>query len=466
MTYQSKAHTFKNVWATVTEKEHGQIFDFNEGYKAFIDKSKTERLAAREIVRRVEEKGYVAIESLIKAGKALKAGQKVYGFTKDKAVILFVIGKENISKGLRVVGGHIDSPRIDIKPFPLYEEAELGYLKTHYYGGVKKYQWASQPLALHGRVIKANGEAVDISIGENADDPVFVINDLLPHLAKDQMNKKMGEGITGEGLNILIGSIPVADKDAKEKIKEALLQHLAREYDIAEADFVSAEIEAVPAGKARDVGFDRSLILAYGQDDRACAYTTLEAILQVDKPTYTAVGMFMDKEEVGSNGNSGSESAYLEYCLAELIALQENYSDLLLRRCMHNTKVLSADVAVAFDPNFASVMEKQNSAYIGKGVCIVKYTGSRGKGGCNDANAEFVGEVRQVFEKAGVIWQTGELGKVDQGGGGTIAYILANKGAEVVDCGIPVLSMHAPYEVASKADVYMAYKAYLAFYQS
>ena len=464
--FKSKAYEFRNVWQNASESDIESIFAFSEGYKNFLDVGKTERESAREIVRLAISKGFVNLDDRIQSGEALQPGEKLYAINRDKAVILFVIGQQPIEKGLRIVGGHIDAPRIDLKPFPLYEEAELALLKTHYYGGIKKYQWTSMPLALHGRIVKRGGEVVDIAIGEDEEDPVFFITDLLPHLAKDQMTKTLGEGITGEGLNLLVGSMPIKEDGAKEKVKEAVLLHLDRVYGIKEEDFVAAEIEIVPAGKARDVGFDRSLISAYGHDDRVCSYAGVEAIFAVDSLPYTAVGMFMDKEEVGSNGNTGSESLYFENCVAELLQLQNGqYNELLLRRSFTNTKVLSADVTVAFDPNFPEVLDKRNASKVNYGICISKYTGVRGKGGCSDANAEFVGYVRDVFEDAGVIWQSGELGKVDQGGGGTIAYILANRGAEVLDCGVPVLSMHGPYEVISKADLYMTYKGYKAFFE-
>lgn len=465
--FKSKGYTFKNVWSVIDEQESEKTFALGERYKSFLDAGKTERESAREIVRLAKEQGYVSLDSIVEKGEKLVAGQKIYAINRDKSVILFVIGKQDIEKGMRIVGGHIDAPRIDLKPFPLYEDAELALFKTHYYGGIKKYQWTSMPLALHGRVVKKGGETVDFAIGSKETDPVFYITDLLPHLAKDQMAKTLAEGINGEGLNLLIGSIPVKDKDAKEKVKEAMLIHLEKEYNISESDFISSEIEIVPAGNARDVGFDRSLISGYGHDDRVCSYAGIEAIFDVDMPEFTSVGMFMDKEEVGSQGNTGSESLYFENCVAELIALQaDTQLELKLRRSFHHTKVLSADVTAAFDPNFPEVLDKRNASKINYGICISKYTGVRGKGGCSDANAEFVGFVKDVFEDNGVIWQSGELGKVDQGGGGTIAYILANRGADVIDCGVPVLSMHGPYEVISKADLYMTFKGYRAFFNS
>jgi aspartyl aminopeptidase len=460
-------HTYKNVWSVIDAEETKKVFSFGDDYKLFLDAGKTERECALEIKRMAEKEGYVNYTTLLDSNEPLKAGTKVYAMNKDKAIVLFLIGQEPIEKGMHIVGSHIDAPRIDLKPVPLYESSELTLLKTHYYGGIKKYQWTSMPLSLHGVVIKKDGEKVNIVIGEDDADPVLFITDILPHLAKDQYAKKIGEAIGGEDLNVLIGSIPYKDEDIKEKFKFNILNILFEKYGIVESDFVTAELEIIPAGKARDVGLDRGLISAYGHDDRVCAYSSLQALFDIDTPKKTAVGMFMDKEEVGSQGNTGSQSSFFNDVLAELIALQvKQYSDIYMRRAMGLTKVLSADVGAAYDPNYAGAYEKMNSGYVGKGLQIVKYTGSRGKGGCNDANAEFVGEVRRIFDEKDVIWQTGELGKVDQGGGGTIAYLLANQNAEVVDCGVPVLCMHGPYEVISKADLYMAYKGYKAFFEA
>lgn len=458
----SLTNEFGYAWDKVNDEEKKEVFSFSKDYMNFLDTGKTERESAREILRLAKEQGFVDINELIKSGKKINAGDKVYAMNRDKAIILFVIGEENISTGMNIVGAHIDAPRIDVKPVPLFEDCSVSYMKTHYYGGIKKYQWVAQPLALHG-VVRTKKGVVDIVIGEDDQDPVVYITDILPHLAKDQYAKKIGEGITGEELNVIMGSIPVGDDKLKDRSKLHVLHLLNEKYGITEKDFVAAELEIVPAGKARDVGLDRGMIAAYGHDDRVCSYAGVRAIFDVEKCTKTAVGMFMDKEEVGSQGNTGSESRYFENMVAELINLQETYSDLLIRRSLSNTKVLSADVGAAYDPKFAGAYEKQNSGFAGKGVQIVKYTGSRGKGGCNDANAEFVGEVMEIFEENNVVWQTGELGKVDQGGGGTIAYILANADAEVVDCGVPVLSMHAPYELISKIDLFMAYKGYAAF---
>lgn len=459
-------HTYKNVWSEVDADESKLIFDLGDEYKTFLDIGKTERECAREIQRQAEANGYVDIKTLIEKNEKLQPGMKIYAMNRDKAIVTFVIGQEPIANGMNIVGSHIDAPRIDLKPVPLYESSEMAFLKTHYYGGIKKYQWTSMPLALHGVIVTKDNKMIDVVVGEDQDDPVLFITDILPHLAKDQYAKKIGEAIGGEDLNVLIGSIPQGDDEIKEKFKFNILKLLNEKYDVTEADLVTAELEIVPAGKARCVGLDRGMIAAYGQDDRVCAFAHMKAIFEIDTPQKTAVGMFMDKEEVGSQGNTGSQSSFFYDIVAELINLQEdNYTDLYLRRALGNTKVLSADVGAAYDPNYASAYEKLNSGYVGKGLQIVKYTGARGKGGCNDANAEFVQEVRQIFEENNVIWQTGELGKVDQGGGGTIAYLLANQNADVIDCGVPVLCMHGPYEVTSKADVYMAYKGYKAFYK-
>ena len=458
-------HKWNNVWEETNEKE--KIFSFNEEYKNFLDVGKTERESALEIIRIAEENGYISLDEVIEKNLEVKKGMKIYANNKDKAVAMFVIGEEKLEKGMNIVGSHLDAPRIDLKQFPLYEDSELALLKTHYYGGIKKYQWVSLPLALHGVVIKKNGEKLNIVIGEDDNDPVFFITDLLPHLAKDQVSKKLGEGITGEGLNIIIGSIPYDEKDLSEKIKLNVLKTLNEKYDITEEDFTTAEFEAVPAGKARDVGLDRSLVAAHGHDDRVCAFTSLKAMLEITSPNRTAVGLFVDKEEIGSMGNTGMQSKFFENVVSELIELtEERYSELKTKRAMANSRVLSADVSAAFDPNYPNVLDKRNAPYLGKGITLVKYTGVRGKGGSNDANSEYIGDIRRIFNENNIVWQMGELGKVDQGGGGTIAYILANYGMEVVDCGVPVLSMHAPYEIVSKADVYMTFKGYKAFYEA
>ncbi|MBS4537206.1 aminopeptidase [Clostridium sp. D2Q-11] len=460
-------HKWENVWDKIGSEEGKEVFSFGDDYKKFLDIGKTERLAADEIIRVAEENGYIELNKLIEKGEKLTPGTKVYANNKDKSVVMYIIGEEDITKGMNIVGSHIDAPRIDLKQFPLYEDSELALLKTHYYGGIKKYQWVSLPLALHGVVVKNNGDKVNISIGEDDNDPVFMITDLLPHLAKDQMGKKLSEGITGEGLNIIIGSIPYQEKDLSDKIKLNILNVLNERYDITEEDFTTAEFQAVPAGKSRDVGLDRSLIAAYGHDDRVCAYTSLRAILDIETPRRTSVALFADKEEIGSMGNTGMDSYFFENITAEIVALNsDNYNELLLKRALLNSRVLSADVSAGFDPNYPEVLDKRNAPFINKGITLVKYTGARGKGGSNDANSEYISDVRRIFNENDIIWQMGELGKVDQGGGGTIAYMLAKYGMEVVDCGVPVLSMHAPYEIVSKADVYMTYKGYRAFYKA
>ncbi|MGL6107660.1 aminopeptidase [Romboutsia sp.] len=456
-------HEFKNAWEVEREnKKIEDVMSYSKEYMDFLDRGKTERTSAREIVKIAKDNGYISIEEAIQKGN-VKSGDKVFALNKDKAVALFVIGQEKLEKGMKVIGGHIDVPRIDLKPNPLYQEANLGFFKTHYYGGIKKYQWTAIPLAIHGLVILNDGSKVDICIGEDESDPVFCITDLLVHLAGDQMQKKLADGITGEGLNILIGHIPLEGEE-KEPIEQNILKILNEKYGMVEEDFLSAEIEVVPAGRARDLGFDRSMVLAYGHDDRVCSYGAVKAIIETKAPKYTAVTLCVDKEEVGSQGNTGMHSKFFENTVAELIALEGEYCDLKVRRAMANTKVLSADVSAGYDPNFPDVYEKRNSAYMGHGLVLSKYTGVRGKGGCNDANAEFMSEVRQIFNQASVVWQTAELGKVDQGGGGTIAYILANYGAEVIDCGVGVLNMHAPHEIVSKVDIYEMYKGYKAFF--
>lgn len=455
---------FNNAWEQLKPGELEQVFEFGESYKHFMDMGKTERECVDEIVKNAIGQGFISLKEAIRKGN-IKAGDKIYAENKNKSVALFVVGKEGIHKGMRIVGSHLDAPRLDLKAFPLYEDGGLALLKTHYYGGVKKYQWVAIPLALHGVIFKKNGEKVSITIGEEENEPVLYISDLLPHLAKDQMAKKMDEGITGEGLNVIIGNIPYSGEGIDEKVKLNVLNLLNEKYGIVEEDFTVAEIEIVPAGKARDVGLDRSMIAAHGHDDRVCSFAAYQAVLETSAPKDTIVGLFVDKEEVGSMGNTGAESMFFEDVVAELLALEGKTTYLDLRRAMNSSKVLSGDVMAGFDPNFPEVLDRRNAAFISKGVTLTKYTGARGKGGCNDANAEFLAKIRDIFNNHDVTWQIGELGKVDQGGGGTIAYILANRGAEVVDCGTPMLSMHAPIELISKVDLYMTYKAYKAFYQ-
>ena len=456
---------FQNAWELLKSGEYEKVFNLGEEYKSFMDNGKTERECTTEIIKFAKENGFVSIEEFLNNG-TVKPGDKIYAENKGKGVVLFTIGTEDIEKGMRIVGTHLDAPRLDLKAYPLYEDSGLALLKTHYYGGVKKYQWVAIPLALHGVIYTKRGEKLSIVIGEDDSDPVLYISDLLPHLAKDQMEKKMGEGITGEGLNVIIGSIPYREEKVDEAIKLNVLKLLNDKYEIEEEDFTVAEIEIVPAGRSRDVGIDRSMISAHGHDDRVCSFAALKAALEIENPKYTVVGLFVDKEEVGSMGNTGMQSMFFEDVVAELLSLQGNNNYLGLRRAMSNSKVLSGDVTVGFDPNFPDVLDKRNASFIGKGVTLTKYTGSRGKSGSNDANAEFLAEIRDIFNKNDVVWQIGELGKVDQGGGGTIAYILANKGAEVVDCGTPMLSMHAPIELISKIDLYMTYKAYKAFFNT
>jgi aspartyl aminopeptidase len=460
----------KNGWELISSEETEKIFSFCEGYKKFMDLAKTEREATREIVSIVEKGGFRLLDDIIKKGEKLNPGDKVYTVNREKAVLLAVIGEEPIEKGINLVASHIDAPRIDIKQNPLYEDSDMLLMKTHYYGGIKKYQWTSIPLALHGVVIKSDMQRINVTIGEDESDPVFSITDLLPHLAGEQMDKKMSEGITGEGLNILSGSILYrssedSQKDEiKDKIRVNILDILNKKYGIEEEDFVSAELEIVPAFKAKDIGFDMSMIGAYAQDDRVCAYTSLKAILDVKNPKRTAICFFADKEEVGSMGNTGMQSRFFEDILAEMCrASSSDYSDITIRRALSSSKALSADVSALVDPNYEGVHDKNNAPYINNGVVLTKYTGSRGKAGTSDANAEFVAEVRRLLNNAGIVWQTGELGKVDQGGGGTVAQFIANLGVDVIDCGVGLLSMHSPFEISGKLDVYMAYRLYNVF---
>ena len=439
-----------------------EIFSFSDKYKSFISTCKTERECVKESIRLAESVGYRNLEDIIKNNETLKCGDKVYANNKDKNIALFVIGSEPIEKGLKILGAHIDSPRLDLKQNPLYEEGELALLDTHYYGGIKKYQWVTLPLALHGVVAKKDGTLIDICIGEDENDPVVGISDLLVHLAGEQMGKKADKVVEGEDLNVLVGSIPLKE-DEKEAVKANILKILKEKYDFEEEDFLSAEIEIVPAGKARDYGLDRSMIMGYGHDDRVCAYTSLAAMLDIENVDKTCCTLLVDKEEVGSNGATGMHSKFFENIVAELIDRVEGYNDLKLRRCLTNSKMLSSDVSAAFDPNYPSVMEKKNSAYFGHGIVFNKYTGARGKSGCNDANAEYMAELRSIMEKHDVSFQTAELGKVDAGGGGTIAYILANYNMEVIDSGVAVQNMHSPWEIVSKVDVYETMKGYRAF---
>ena len=441
------------VDASMTEKS----FAFCEPYKEFLTKSKTERLAAQSILKIAKENGYVEFVP----GKEYKAGDKVYVDNRGRAVILSTIGQKTVDNGVSVVASHIDSPRLDVKPNPLYESSEIAYFKTHYFGGVKRYQWATLPLAIHGVVIKTTGEKVEIHIGEDPSDPVFCLTDLLPHLAKDQRERKMADVIRGEEMNIVLASLPYQGEDLKDAVKLTALVYLYEKYGITERELLNAELELVPAGGARDVGFDRSLIGSYGHDDRVCAYPAEQAIFSIENPDYTAITVLTDKEETGSDGNTGLQSSYLVYFINDLAKANgiDGY------RVLSKSECLSADVNSAYDPTFNSVFEKNNTSYLNKGVVITKYTGARGKSGTSDASAEYMGKIRNMLDKAGVVWQIGELGKVDAGGGGTVAKYIANLDVDVVDLGVPVLSMHAPYEVISKLDLYMAYRAFTEFFK-
>ncbi|MDQ0148473.1 aminopeptidase [Eubacterium multiforme] len=453
----------KNAWEKYDEKGIQEIFNFNEGYKKFISECKTERECVVESIKIAEKHGFKNLEDVINSNETLKPGDKVYANNMGKGLALFVIGKEKMEKGLKILGAHIDSPRLDLKQNPLYEDTDLAFLDTHYYGGIKKYQWVTLPLALHGVVVKKDGTKVNVVVGEDESDPVVGISDLLIHLAADQMDKKAGKVVEGEDLNVLIGSIPLKDEE-KDAVKANILRILKEKYDFEEDDFLSAEIEVVPAGKARDYGLDRSMIMGYGQDDRVCAYTSLLALTEIkEAKDKTCVCLLVDKEEVGSIGATGMQSKFFENVVAEVMDRAGDYSEIKLRRCLTNSKMLSSDVSAAFDPNYPSVMEKKNTAFFGKGIVFNKYTGARGKGGCNDANAEYIAELRAMMEKHDVSFQTAELGKVDQGGGGTIAYILAQYNMEVIDCGVALQNMHAPWEVASKVDVFETKNGYVAF---
>ena len=437
------------------------VMNFGKDYIDFMSLSKTERETVDNSIEIAEKAGFKDLNTV----SELKAGDKVYFNNRGKSLFLFVVGKEDLAKGLNVLGAHVDSPRLDLKQHPLYEDSGLVLLDTHYYGGIKKYQWVAQPLALHGVVCKKDGSLVKVVIGESEDDPVVGVSDLLIHLAADQMKKTGSNVVEGEDLNVLFGSIPATtEEDEKELVKKNILNLLKEKYDIEEDDFISAEIEVVPAGKARDYGFDRSMVMAYGQDDNVCAYTSLRAIVEEENPERTSCCILSDKEEVGSQGNTGMCSSAFENTLAELMDKCGQYSELNIRRCLRNSMMLSSDVSAAHDPNYPSVSSpNQNNAEFGKGIVFNKYTGSRGKGGSNDANPEFIAKIRKVLDDNGVNYQTSELGQVDQGGGGTIAYILANKDVEVIDAGVAVQNMHACYEVTSKVDIYEAYLAYKAF---
>ena len=450
----------KSGWLETDSEKFGKIFEFCNGYMEFLNRSKIEREFAANARKLAEENGFKDINTQ----ENLKPGDKVYFVNREKSVYLAVIGEQKLENGLHIVGAHIDSPRLDLKPNPLYEDGELAYFNTHYYGGIKKYQWTTIPLSIHGVMIKANGEKIIINIGEDENDPIFTITDLLPHLAKDQEAKRLREAIEGENLDLLVGSIPILDDDSKQKVKLNILKILNEKYGITEKDFVSSELELVPAFKARSLGFDYGMVAAYGQDDKVCSYTALKALMKIERPQKTAICILSDKEEIGSMGNTGMESHVFDYFVSELLNKTGENRVNLLDKVFCYSKMLSSDVDAGFDPLYASVSDRDNSGYLSKGITLNKYTGARGKSGASDANAEFVAWVRNLLETNNIKYQVSELGKVDVGGGGTIAYILANKGVDVIDCGVPVLSMHAPYEVTSKFDIYEAYRAYKAFW--
>ena len=469
----------KNTWETYSAKQLKEVDAFAEEYMDFLDNGKTERECIDRIVNMIEQAGYRELEALLASGTKLKTGDKVYSVWMNKSIAMFRIGKKKMTEGSNILGAHIDSPRLDIKQNPLYEDGGFAYLDTHYYGGVKKYQWVALPLAIHGVVVKKDGTTVEINVGENEDDPVFFVSDLLIHLAQEQLEKKANKVIEGEALDIIIGNKPLVidtkkgkgkaedDKDekgaGKDAVKKGILDILKKSYDMEEDDFISAELEVVPAGKAREAGFDKSMILAYGQDDRVCAFSSLKAMLEIGQTERTACCILVDKEEIGSVGATGMQSRFFENAVAEVMNLAGEYSELNVRRCLAHSCMLSSDVSSAFDPTYASSFDKKNVAYLGCGMVFNKFTGSRGKSGSNDANAEYLGHIRAIFEKEKVNFQTAELGKVDLGGGGTIAYILALYGMNVIDSGVAVLNMHAPWEATSKADVYEAKRGYVAF---
>lgn len=458
----------KNAWAKYPAgEERDKVFKFAEEYRKFISDCKTERECTSYVYEDSLKNGFKDMDELIASNATVKAGDRIVANNMGKGIALFIIGNKPIEEGMNILGAHVDSPRMDLKQVPLYEDTEMAFLDTHYYGGIKKYQWVTLPLALHGVICKKDGTTVNVNIGDKPGDPVFGVSDLLIHLAADQLDKKGAKVVEGENLDLLIGSIPLEegedDKDKKDRVKAGVLAILKEEYGVEEDDFISAEIEVVPAGEARDYGFDRSMIMGYGHDDRVCSFPSYKAMLEVDVPEYTSVCLLVDKEEIGSVGASGMQSRFFENSVAEVLNLAGQYSELALRRALKNSKMLSSDVSAAYDPNFPSVMEKKNSAYFGKGLVFNKYTGSRGKSGSNDANAEYMGKIRKIMDDASVAWQTSELGKVDQGGGGTIAYILANYNMNVIDSGVAVLNMHAPWEIISKVDLYEALRGYVAF---
>ena len=452
----------RNAWKDYTKKELKEMEKLCEDYRHFLDDGKTERECVSQSVRIAEQAGYRNLADVIEEGGKLTAGDKVYSVNMNKSIALFQIGRQPLEKGMAILGAHIDSPRMDIKQNPLYEDTELAFLDTHYYGGIKKYQWVTLPLAIHGVIVKKDGEVVPVCVGEDEKDPVFCVTDLLIHLSQERMSKKATEVIEGEALDILVGSQPLKGEE-KDAVAKNILSILKEKYDMEEEDFLSAELEVVPAGKARESGFDTSMIMEYGQDDRVCAFTSLLAMVEVENTEYTTCCLLVDKEEIGSVGATGMRSRNFENTVAEVLSLTGQYSDLALRRCLANSRMLSSDVSAAFDPTYASAYEKKNAAYFGRGMVFNKFTGSRGKSGSNDANAEFMAQIRGILKDAKVAYQTAELGKVDIGGGGTIAYIMALYGMNVIDCGVAVLNMHAPWEVTSKADIYETKKGYVVF---
>lgn len=453
---------YENAWNKYSDKELSELEDISNNYRKFLDRGKTERECVKEIIKIAEKAGYKDLNKIISKQKKLEAGDKVYAVNMKKSIALFTIGKSPMEQGMNILGAHIDSPRLDVKQNPLYEDTEFAYLDTHYYGGIKKYQWVALPLAIHGVIAKKDQTLVEIVIGEDSKDPVVSITDLLIHLAGEQLDKRASKVIEGEQLDILVGSKPLKGEE-KEKVKAGILKLLEEKYQIKEEDFLSAELEIVPAGKARNAGLDSSMILAYGQDDRVCAYTSLIAMMNVEHPQKTTCCLLVDKEEIGSVGATGMKSRFFENTVAELLDRTGTYNELILRRCLAASKMLSSDVSAGYDPLFADSYEKKNAAYFGKGMVFNKFTGSRGKSGSNDANAEYIAEIRSIMEKNNISFQTAELGKVDVGGGGTIAYILSLYGMEVIDCGVAVLNMHAPWELTSKADIYETKKGYEAF---
>lgn len=450
-----------NGWESLDSNQKEEVFDLSKKYMDFLNVAKTEREFIKHARKLANENGYKDIMEF----DTLKPGDKIYFVNREKSMYLAIIGEKSIEEGLHIIGSHVDSPRLDLKPNPLYEDTGLAYFKTHYYGGIKKYQWTTIPLSIHGVIVKVNGEKIEVNIGEDEEDPIFTITDLLPHLAQEQMEKKLKNGVDGEDLNLLIGSIPYSSSKISEKVKLNILNILNQKYGITEADLTSSEIELVPAFKARSLGFDGSMVAAYGQDDKVCAYTSLHAMMELENVKNTAVCILSDKEEIGSMGNTGMESHMFDFFISEILNKLGVNRPNLLDKVFCFSKMLSSDVDAGFDPIYASVSDKHNAGFLGKGISLNKYTGARGKSGASDANAEYVAWVRNILERNDIKYQIAELGKVDIGGGGTIAYIIANKGADVIDCGVPVLSMHAPYEVTSKYDIYSAYKTYKAFWE-